>query len=226
MSSNLASVSSADTVIAALKVLAQEGTEGLTAARQKNPDFIELALTILGVQAARSRDLAKTEVPENSAIAPLSINSLSNAPNAPRSNTTPKHDSERLPGAGMKRRSATRDIIDGFGSRPATYMTRFVIMQHLANHTRDTSVKTILDELVHAGLMDIEQRPSLVTSLNRLKNNNKLITWPDTARGEQIALTPQGNAYLSELISKRLQANEIAYLKQHASASISAHLPQ
>jgi hypothetical protein len=40
--------------------------------------------------------------------------------------------------------------------------------------------------------MGADQRPSLVTSLNRLKKENKFITWPDAARGEQITLTAQG----------------------------------
>jgi TIR domain len=181
----------------------------------------------LGSQSRRRsrRKAPKTSMKKRQSALPLTSLS-SNAPGGPGSIIRLKRDSERLLVAGMKRRSATRRHIDIFGSKLATYMTRFVIMQHLANHTRDTSVKTILDELVHAGLMDIEQRPSLVTSLNRLKNSNKLITWPDAERGEQITLTPEGSAYLADLKSRKLQPDVIAYLKEHASASISAHLPQ
>jgi hypothetical protein len=232
MTRNVASVSDAESVMDALMVLDDKGIAGLNAAIRENPKVAEhlrkKVLAILDPGGASSGGLAKIELRDNSESPPLSTNHLSNALSDPASNTRLKRGSEHrpIPLAGTKARSATRKLIDDFGSRPATYMTRFVIMQHLSNHTRNTSVKTILDELVHAELMGHEQRPSLVTSLNRLKKKNKLITWPEAERGEQITLTPEGNTYLSELISKKLQPDEIAYLREHASASISAHLPQ
>ena len=228
MTRNVPIESSADRVIAALKVLTQqEGTEGLTAARLKNPDFVELALAVLGEQSALSRELAKIKIPENSeSAAPPSSGHLPNAPGDPASDIKLKPDGERPVGrcAGMERPSTTRKLVERFGSKPVTNMIRSVILLHLSYHPKDKSVQTILKELVHAKLMHEEQRPSLVTSLNRLKNSNEFINWPDGERGQQITITSQGKTHLGELINNKLQAEEVAYLKENVSPSIRVHL--
>jgi hypothetical protein len=230
MTSDIAiALSTADRVIAALKVLEQAGPDGLDAARRKNPDFVEfLHGKVRAILDAPSHQLAKIGIPDSSELAPPSTGHSSNAPSDLASNTRPEPHSERqlIFGSGTKRQSTTRKLADSHGSRPVTLMIRFVIFQHLENHIRDTSVKTILEELVRAKLMDNEQRPSLVTNLNRLKNKDKFITWPDGGRGEQIVLTSPGKSYLGELISKKLQEKEIAYLKENASPSLWTHLEQ
>jgi hypothetical protein len=126
--------------------------------------------------------------------------------------------------AGAEPTSSRGKLLCDFRSQQITCMTRFVTLQHTANNLRDTTVQTIFDELEAAKLSDKETRSSLVTSLNRLKNVHGYITWPDGKRGEEITLTPKGKTYLTELITKKLQPNAIRFLRDNASASISAHL--
>ena len=213
MTRSASSMSDAESVKEALKLLDQKGIAGLNAALDENQELIEhLCIKVSAILDARK---TANKPGDNSGSSPAV-----SSPNGPDQSPAPhpKRGGEHrpAPAAGEKHKTVTQKRRDEFGSKPATYMARFVIMQHLANHSRDRSVKTILHELVSAGLMDKEQRPSLVTSLNRLKKD-KLITWPDTARGEQIVLTPEGSAYLGELISRRLQDVEIAYLRQYTS---------
>ena len=123
-----------------------------------------------------------------------------------------------VPAAGTKLRSLTAILTEEFGSRPVTYMMHFVILQHV--HTfglkKFCSVRSILDELCRAKLLDENQRGSLVTSLNRLKKEKGLLFWQDSTRAENIQITTEGKKYLVELAEKRLGEREVAYLKKNA----------
>jgi DNA-binding PadR family transcriptional regulator len=90
----------------------------------------------------------------------------------------------------------------------------------IGDHKRNTTIRTVVDALVAAKLDVAKNRSSIVVSLHRLKNDG-YITWPGD-RCKNIELTEKGMAYLTELISKNLEPDEIKYLHENAPTSIRA----
>src|ERR1700743_501607 len=198
MPSDDITVLNAQQVIDALAIVADAGQAGLEAASERNPDFTRFL-----IRRVRALLFVQRSSPEEAAVDGLASSAVvSESPNESKLSQVLRADNASQAAAKAKRTSKTKELAGDFGSKAVTNMTRFVILQHLANHPRETTVQTILDELMGAELLDEKQRTSLVTSLHRLKTVNKYITWPEGARGEQITLTPQGREHLGELISR------------------------
>jgi hypothetical protein len=110
----------------------------------------------------------------------------------------------------------TAALVDRFGSRPVTYMTHFVILAHILSKPNAASIRSVFSTLVESKLVDRYQRPSVVTGLNRMKRKKAgLIAWPEGSKGEDLQVLPEGVNYLGELLERRLDGTEFAYIREN-----------
>jgi len=108
-------------------------------------------------------------------------NGSSDAPETSASEqTSTAHEkplSDPAPPAGEKRkRSQTQRLVETYGCQEVTFMTHWVILSFVSKQQllqKANSVSTIFEALKKAELVDATQRASVVTSLNRLKNEKK-----------------------------------------------------
>lgn len=166
--------------------------------------------------------------PEASAAAPCPIESHLKAESAPGGvSRDAKERSTQLasqkqsnsptppsPAVEASPKSPTQRLVEIHGRQEVTFMMHWVILKHVSTQKKASSIKTIFDALKKAELVDTTQRGSVVTSLNRLKKEKRVLAW--IGRGKDITITEGGGNYLEELSSKWLQEPELAYLREHA----------
>jgi hypothetical protein len=138
--------------------------------------------------------------------------------------TTPPLQQEQ-PGAGASKlrppaaqvENAKDQLLARFGKSGITRMVTSVSLRHIQHRQpRAASIQTVFKALLSAELIQEDQRASIVTLLNRMKKDTKLVHWEGRENGRGISLTSEGTSYLAELSARLLLEDEIEYLKTHA----------
>jgi hypothetical protein len=104
-----------------------------------------------------------------------------------------------------------------FEGRSRTKITQYVILKIVAENSDGTNINSLANNLQQKGLYEAnkQQRASLITRLNRMREGKEIQWERDTKRDIVIKITVEGKAYITKLESGNiLDEKQKKFLKQ------------